>query len=103
MIGIFGGTRYTNALVTRLIVRSLMPYKQGGFDAGKVIVIALDNSSNLHLSVDFARCNGMDLNRILENMMVSRHFKNYHLINTIHYELPKRVQIHKPKVMLFLV
>lgn len=45
MIGIFGETRYTNALVTRLIVRSLMPHKHGGLDAEKVIVIDLDNSS----------------------------------------------------------
>ena len=26
--------------------------------------------------------------------------KNYQLINAIHYELPKRVQIHKPKVIV---
>ena len=100
MIGIFGETRYTNALVTRLIVRSLMPHKHGGFEAEKVIVIDLDNSSNLHLSVDFARYYGMDLNRVIENVLVSRQFKNYQLINTIHYELPKRVQIHKPKVIV---
>ncbi|MGA7007066.1 MAG: hypothetical protein WBY28_08330 [Nitrososphaeraceae archaeon] len=100
MIGIFGETRYTNALVTRLIVRSLMPHKHGGFDAEKVIVIDLDNSSNLHLSVDFARYYGMDLNRVIENVLVSRQFKNYQLINAIHYELPKRVQIHKPKVIV---
>jgi Rad51 len=100
MIGIFGETRYTNALVTRLIVRSLMPHKHGGFDGEKVIVIDLDNSSNLHLSVDFARYYGMDLNRVIENVLVSRQFKNYQLINAMHYELPKRVQIHKPKVIV---
>ena len=33
MTGIFGESRYTNALVTKLIVRSLMPHKQGAFDA----------------------------------------------------------------------
>ncbi|MFZ0404382.1 MAG: hypothetical protein WAL79_01045 [Nitrososphaeraceae archaeon] len=100
MIGIFGETRYTNALVTRLIVRSLMPHKHGEFDAEKVIVIDLDNSSNLHLSIDFARYYGMDLNKVIENVLVSRQFKNYQLINAIHYELPKRVQIHKPKVIV---
>ena len=98
MIGIFGETRYTNALVTRLIVRSLMPLKHGGFDAEKVIVIDLDNSSNLHLSVDFARYYGMDLNRVIENVLVSRQSRTP--IHAIHYELPKRVQIHKPKVIV---
>lgn len=100
MIGIFGETRYTNALVTRLIVRSLMPYIYGGFDAEKVIVIDLDNSSNLHLSVDFARYYGLDLNRVIENVLVSRQYENYQLINAIHYELPRRVQIHKPEVIV---
>ncbi|MGA9940988.1 MAG: hypothetical protein WBP88_03215 [Nitrososphaeraceae archaeon] len=100
MIGIFGETRYTNPLVTRLIVRSLMPHNHGGFVTEMVIVIDLDNSSNLHLSVDFARYYGMDLNRVIENVLVSRQFKNYQLINAIHYELPKRVQIHKPKVIV---
>lgn len=86
MIGIFGDTRYTNALVTRLIVRSLMPHRHGGFDAEKVMVVDLDNSSNPHLSVNFARHFGMDLNRVLENVLVSRQFQNYQLINTILYE-----------------
>jgi hypothetical protein len=45
IIGIVGETRYTNALVTRLIVRSLLPHKHGGFDANKVMVIDADNSS----------------------------------------------------------
>ena len=39
MIGIFGETRYTNALATRLVVRLLLPRKHGGVDAGNVIVI----------------------------------------------------------------
>ena len=43
VIGILDETRYTNALATRLIVRSIMPHRHGGFDA----VIDLDNSSNL--------------------------------------------------------
>ena len=33
IIGIFGGTRYTNALATRLVVRSLLPRNHGGVDA----------------------------------------------------------------------
>ena len=39
MIGIFGETRYTNALATRLVVRSLLPRNHGGVDAENVIVI----------------------------------------------------------------
>ena len=55
IIGIVGETRYTNALVTRLIVRSLLPHRHGGFNAKKVMIIDADNSSNPYLCVDFGR------------------------------------------------
>ena len=44
MIGIFGETRYTNGLATRLVVRSLLPRNHGGINAENVIVIDADNS-----------------------------------------------------------
>ncbi len=100
IIGIVGETRYTNALVTRLIVRSLMPHRHGGFDAQKVIVIDLDNSSNPYLCVNFARQYGMHPDSVLDNVLVSRQFQIYQLMNTIIYELPKRVQLHHPKVII---
>jgi len=33
VIGIFGDTRYTNVLMTRLVVRSILPRTHGGVDA----------------------------------------------------------------------
>ena len=48
-IGIFGDTRYTNALSTRLVVRSLLPHNHGGVGAGNIIVIDADNSSSPYL------------------------------------------------------
>jgi hypothetical protein len=59
IIGIFGETRYTNALVTRLVVRSLLPHNHGGVDAENVIVIDADNSSSPYLYVNIAREYGM--------------------------------------------
>ena len=55
MIGIFGNTRYTNALSTRIVVRSLLPRNHGGINAENVIVIDADNSSSPYLYVDIAR------------------------------------------------
>ena len=43
IIGIFGETRYTNTLATRLVVRSLLPRNYGGINAENVIVIDADN------------------------------------------------------------
>jgi hypothetical protein len=59
IIGIFGETRYSNALTTRLVVRSLLPRNQGGNSAENVIVIDADNSSSPYLYVSIAREYGM--------------------------------------------
>ena len=89
MIGIFGNTRYTNVLTTRLVVRSLLPRTHGGVDAENVIVIDADNSSSPYLYVDIARKYGMH-SHVLRKMLVSRQFTIYQLTNTIIYDLPKR-------------
>ena len=59
MIGIFGETRYSNALATRLVVRSLLPRNHGGVNAENVIVIDADNSSSPYLYVNIGREYGM--------------------------------------------
>ena len=100
MIGIFGETRYSNTLVTRLAVRSLLPRKHGGVDAKNVIVIDADNSLSPYLYVDFARRSGMHYKSVLHKVLVSRQFTIYQLANTIIYDLPKRVQLRKPKLIV---
>ena len=100
IIGIFGETRYTNALATRLVVRSLLPRNHGGVDAENVIVIDADNSSSPYLYVDIARQYGMHHRNVLRKVMVSREFTIYQLTNTIIYDLPKRIQLHKPKLIV---
>ena len=100
MIGIFGETRYTNGLATRLVVRSLLPHNHGGVDAENVIVIDADNSSSPYLYVDIGRQYGMHHRNILHKVLVSRQFTIYQLTNTIIYDLPKRIQLHKPKVVV---
>src|SRR6476469_4584415 len=55
VIGIFGDTRYTNVLMTRLVVRSLLPRTHGGVDANNVIVIDADNSFSPYLKIIYIR------------------------------------------------
>ena len=100
IIGIFGETRFSNALVTRLVVRSLLPRNHGGVDAKNVIVIDADNSSSPYLYVNIARDYGMHYRSVLHKVLVSRQFTIYQLTNTILYDLPKRIQLHKPKVVV---
>ena len=100
IIGLFGETRYSNALVTRLVVRSMLPRKHAGVDAGNVIVIDADNSSSPYLYVKIAREYGMHHRNVLHKVLVSRQFTIYQLANTIIYDLPKRIQLHNPKVVV---
>src|SRR6476659_3337629 len=86
--------------MTRLVVRSLLPREHGGVDAGNVIVIDADNSSSPYLYVDIAREHGMHCRNVLHKVLVSRQFTIYQLANTIIYDLPKRIQLHKPKVVV---
>ena len=100
IVGIFGEPRFSNALATRLVVRSLLPHNHGGVDAETVIVIDADNSSSPYLYVDFARQYGMHYKSVLHKVILSRQFTIYQLTHTIIYDLPKRVQLHKPKVVV---
>ena len=100
MIGIFGETRYSNALVTRLVVRSLLPRNHGGINAENMIVIDADNTSSPYLYVNFAKEYGMHHRQRITQVLVSRQFTIYQLTNTILYDLPKRIQLHKPKIIV---
>ena len=100
IVGIFGEIRFSNALTTRLVVRCLLPHKHGGVDTKIVIVIDADNSSSPYLYVDFARRYGMHYRNVLRKVLVSRQFTIYQLANTIIYDLPKRIQLHKSKIIV---
>ena len=65
-----------------------------------MIVIDADNSSSPYLYVNIAREYGMHHRNILHKVLVSRQFTIYQLTNTILYDLPKRIQLHKPKVIV---
>jgi Rad51 len=99
-VGIFGEPRFSSALTTRLVVRSLLPRNHGGVDTENVIVIDADNSSSPYLYVNIAREYGMHYRNVLHKVLVSRQFTIYQLTHTVIYDLPKRIQLHKPKVIV---
>ena len=71
MIGIFGETRYTNALAIGLVVGSSLPRNHGGVDAEIVIVIDGDNSSSPYLNVNIAREYGMHHRSVLHRCLLA--------------------------------
>ena len=55
IIGLFDETRYTNALSTRLVVRSLLSHTHGSVGAKNVMIIDADNSVSPYLYVTIGR------------------------------------------------
>lgn len=91
---IIGEQKYTQLLIDRLCLHTLLPrrYSGVGLDCSKIIVIDAGNCSDVYQSVDFARQYGLEVKKVLQNILVSRVFSIYQLANIITQELPKLIQ-----------
>ena len=81
--------KYTNILLTRLSIRSLLSKRQGGVGSPYVITVDAGNSLDFYQYVNFARQYCLDINEILQRIIVSRAFTVYQLADLIINELPK--------------
>jgi Rad51 len=91
---IIGDHKYTQLLIDRLCVHTLLPYRHGGIGLNhcKIIVIDAGNCTDVYQVVNFARQYGLDINQVLQNMVVSRVFTIYQLAHLINYQLPKIIE-----------
>jgi hypothetical protein len=78
-------------LVTRLCVRAMLPWRQGGLQS-RVLFIDAGNTSDIYQCVNFARQYGMDLSRVLDSILVSRAFTIHQLASLIILELPEAIK-----------
>ncbi len=83
---------YTNILLTRLSIRSLLSKRQGGVSSPYVITIDAGNSLDFYQYVNFARQYDVDIKKILQRIIVSRAFTVYQLADLIIDELPKVIK-----------
>lgn len=93
-ICIVGDQRYTQLLIDRLCVHTLLPRKYGGIgqDYSKIIVIDAGNCTDVYQYVDFCRQYGLEIDKVLRNVVVSRVFTIYQLAYLITHDLPKIVE-----------
>src|SRR5919109_4949765 len=95
---IIGEQKYTQILINRLCVHSLLPKRYGGTIGGgqdySNIIIAIDagNCTDVYQFVDFARQYGLEVKKVLQSVIVSRVFTIYQLAHLIIYELPKIIE-----------
>jgi Rad51 len=76
-----------NTLVTRLCVRALIPRRHGGFGSPYVIFIDAGNCSDIYKCVSFIRQYGLDQQKTLDRIIVSRPFTIHQLACLITYEV----------------
>ena len=86
---VIGEQKYTQLLIDRLCVHSMLPKRQG---YSKIIVIDAGNCSDVYQIVNFAHQYGLDVKNVLQNIMVSRVFTIYQLAYLIIYELPRIIE-----------
>ena len=95
-VGIVGygsnNRNYTNILMTRLSIRSLLSKRQGGVGSPYVITVDAGNSLDFYQYVNFARQYCLDIKEILQRIIVSRAFTVYQLADLIINELPKVIK-----------
>ena len=82
---IVGEQKYTQILIDRLCVHSMLPRRYGGIgsDYSKTIAIDAGNCTNVYQFVDFARQYGLEVKKVLQSIVVSRVFTIYQLTDLI--------------------
>ena len=99
---IIGEQKYTQLLLARLCVNTLMMWSkrrkrrgaENGYCTVPTIFIDAGNSLDIYQYVSFARQYGLDVKKFLQSIVVSRMFTIYQLANTIIYDLPKLIIQH---------
>ena len=102
---IVGEQKYTQILIHRLSVHSMLPKRYGGIgsDYSKTIAIDAGNCAEVYQFADFARQYGLDVKKVLQNIVISRVFTIYQLADLIIRELPKIIQEFSSRNKLIVV
>lgn len=89
-----------NLFAARLCIQALMPIRQGGIGAQSIIFIDAGNNSNIYQCVSFARQLGLEVQKVLRRIVVSRAFTIYQLAGVITHELPQVIRRFNSKLVV---
>lgn len=87
-------------VVSRLCVRALMPIRQGGLGAGSIVLVDAGNSSDVYQCASFARQFGLEIQRVLRGILVSRAFTIHQLAALVAHELPRAVREFNSRIVV---
>lgn len=89
-----------NLFAARLCIQALMPIRQGGIGAQSIIFLDAGNNSNIYQCVSFARQLGLEVQKVLRGIVVSRAFTIYQLTGVITHELPQVIRRFNSKLVV---
>ncbi len=89
-----------NLFAARLCIHALMPIRQGGIGAQSIIFVDAGNCSDIYQCVNFARQLGLEVQKVLRSIVVSRAFTIYQLAGVIAHELPQVVRRFNSKLVV---
>ncbi|HEX7033767.1 MAG TPA: hypothetical protein VF172_12285 [Nitrososphaera sp.] len=91
---------YSNLLLTRLCVRSLLPESHGGRNSPYTMVADVGNRSDVYRAINFARQYGMDGESAAERILVVRAFTVPQVRRLLSIELPKIISKYQTKSVM---
>jgi hypothetical protein len=102
---LIGQPKYTELLIDRFCAYSMLPKRHGGLapEYSKIISVDAGNCTDVYQFVEFARQYGLDVKRVLQNMVVSRVFTIYQLADLVVHELPKIVDRLSSTIKIIVV
>jgi len=90
-------------LVSDIIVKGLLPKRYGGLESSNVLVITSNNRFDFYQCVNLAKKKyGMDVNKVLDHVIITRVFTIYQLAETLIHELFELMEKFQSKLLVII-
>lgn len=88
-------------MISDIVVKGLLPKKSGGIESQNVIIVTSNNNFDFYRCINIAKKKyGMDINKVLDSVLITRVFTIYQLAQKIIYELPILIEKFKSKIVV---
>ena len=88
-------------MISDIAVKGLLPKKSGGIESQNVIIVTSNNNFDFYRCINIAKKKyGMDINKVLDSVLITRVFTIYQLAQKIIYELPILIEKFKSKIVV---
>lgn len=98
-IALIKGSRISTLIAERYCVRAQLPEEMGGF-AGRSFFIDAGNSFDIYLFTSIAREYGLDFDRALNRIIITRAFTPYEFLQLVSKDANEVFEAHHPQLLV---